>query len=77
MTSLILRTISRYYLPLLLLFCIFLFVRGHHEPGGGFVGGLVASTAWALYALAFLLMGVCGAFLTGDLFTCMCGSRSC
>jgi multicomponent Na+:H+ antiporter subunit B len=53
MISVILRTISRYYLPLLLLFSFFLFLRGHNAPGGGFISGLVASTAWALYALAY------------------------
>jgi multicomponent Na+:H+ antiporter subunit B len=40
-------------LPLLLLFSVFLLVRGHNEPGGGFVGGLVAAAAFALYAIAF------------------------
>jgi multicomponent Na+:H+ antiporter subunit B len=53
MISLILQTISRYHLPLLLLFSFFLFLRGHNEPGGGFIGGLVASTGWVLYAIAF------------------------
>src|SRR5918996_2647892 len=53
MISLILRSISRYYLPLLLLFSFFLFMRGHNEPGGGFISGLVASTGWALYTLAY------------------------
>lgn len=53
MSSLILRTAARYLLPLLLLFSIFLLVRGHHEPGGGFIGGLIAGTAIALCALAF------------------------
>jgi multicomponent Na+:H+ antiporter subunit B len=53
MISLILQTISRYHLPLLLLFSFFLFLRGHNAPGGGFIGGLVASTGWVLYAIAF------------------------
>jgi multicomponent Na+:H+ antiporter subunit B len=53
MTSLILRTATRFMLPLLLLFSVFLLVRGHNEPGGGFTGGLVAAAAVALYALAF------------------------
>lgn len=51
--SLILSTATRYLLPLLLLFSIFLLLRGHYEPGGGFVGGLVAAAAFALHALAF------------------------
>jgi multicomponent Na+:H+ antiporter subunit B len=53
MTSLILSTATRYMMPLLLLFSIFLLLRGHNEPGGGFVGGLVAAAAFALYAIAF------------------------
>jgi len=40
-------------LPLLLLFSVFLLLRGHNEPGGGFVGGLVAASAFALYAVAY------------------------
>ncbi len=53
MTSLILSTATRYILPLLLLFSVFLLLRGHNEPGGGFVGGLVAAAAFALYVIAF------------------------
>lgn len=53
MTSLILRTATRYLLPLLLLLSIYLLLRGHNEPGGGFVGGLVASSAYALHMIAF------------------------
>lgn len=52
MTSLILSTAARLLLPLLLLFSVFLLLRGHNEPGGGFVGGLVVAAAFALYALA-------------------------
>ena len=40
-------------MPLLLLFAVFLLLRGHNEPGGGFVGGLVAAAAFALYVIAF------------------------
>ena len=52
MKSLILTTAIRYLLPLLLLFSVFVMLRGHNEPGGGFVGGLIAAVAFALYALA-------------------------
>lgn len=51
MDSVVLRTATRYLLPLLLLFSVFALLRGHNEPGGGFVGGLVAATAFALYAI--------------------------
>ena len=53
MTSLILSTAARYLLPLLMLFSLFVLLRGHNEPGGGFIGGLVAAAAFALNAVAF------------------------
>lgn len=37
----------------MLLFSVFLLLRGHNEPGGGFIGGLVAAAAFTLYAIAF------------------------
>lgn len=52
-TSLILRTATRMLLTVLLLFSLFLLLRGHNAPGGGFVGGLVAGSAFVLYAIAF------------------------
>jgi multicomponent Na+:H+ antiporter subunit B len=52
MDSLILRSAARLLLPLLLLFSIFLLLRGHNEPGGGFSGGLVAAVAFALLTIA-------------------------
>jgi multisubunit Na+/H+ antiporter MnhB subunit len=35
---------------LMLIFAVYLLLRGHHEPGGGFVAALVAGTAFALFA---------------------------
>lgn len=52
MFSIILSTASRYLFPLMLIFSFFLLLRGHNEPGGGFVGGLVAAAAYALYLIA-------------------------
>lgn len=50
--SMILRTATVFLLPLMLLFSLILLLRGHDEPGGGFVGGLVAASAFAVYAMA-------------------------
>lgn len=52
MKTLILKTASSYLLPVLLLFSVFILLRGHYLPGGGFVGGLVASIAFVLHAFA-------------------------
>jgi multicomponent Na+:H+ antiporter subunit B len=52
MESPVLRSGTRLLLPLMLLFSLFLLVRGHNEPGGGFVGGLAAATAFALVLLS-------------------------
>lgn len=52
MDSLILRTTTRFLVGLLFLFSVFVLIRGHNEPGGGFIGGLLAASALALYALA-------------------------
>lgn len=52
MKSPILQTATRYLLPILLLFSVFLLLRGHYYPGGGFVGGLVASIAFVLHSFA-------------------------
>jgi multicomponent Na+:H+ antiporter subunit B len=52
MKTIILKTASNYLLPLLLLFSIFILLRGHYLPGGGFIGGLIASIAFVLHAFA-------------------------
>lgn len=52
MKILLLKTAANYLLPLLLLFSVFILLRGHYEPGGGFVGGLIASIAFILHSLA-------------------------
>ncbi len=53
MKSLILQTASRFLIVVLVVFSVFMVLRGHNEPGGGFIGGLLMSSAFALYALAY------------------------
>lgn len=52
MKSLILSTATRFLTGLMLVFSIFLLLRGHNEPGGGFIGSLIAAIAFALFAIA-------------------------
>ncbi|AEC19763.1 monovalent cation/proton antiporter subunit, putative [Pusillimonas sp. T7-7] len=51
MNSIIFRVGSSVILPFALLLSLFLLWRGHNEPGGGFIGGLVAAAGYASYAL--------------------------
>jgi multicomponent Na+:H+ antiporter subunit B len=51
MNSLILRTITPFLLILLAVYSIFVLFRGHYEPGGGFVGGLLLAGGIGLYAI--------------------------
>ena len=52
MQSMILSHATRSIMPVLMLFSVFLLLRGHNLPGGGFVGGLIGASAFALYAIA-------------------------
>jgi multicomponent K+:H+ antiporter subunit A len=49
---LILTVIARLLLPLATLVAIYLFLRGHNLPGGGFIAGLVMATALILQYVA-------------------------
>ncbi|MEM0905928.1 MAG: Na+/H+ antiporter subunit B [Pseudomonadota bacterium] len=53
MNTLIFRTVAPYISALMVLFSIFVLLRGHNEPGGGFIGGLIAASAIAIYGIAY------------------------
>lgn len=53
MRTLIFRTITPALTSLMLLFSVFVLLRGHNDPGGGFIGGLIAVAAVAIYGIAF------------------------
>lgn len=52
MRTLIFRTMAPYLASLMVLFSVFVLLRGHNEPGGGFIGGLIAASAFAIYGIA-------------------------
>ncbi len=52
MRTLIFRTVAPYLASLMVVFSIFVLLRGHNEPGGGFIGGLIAASAFAIYGIA-------------------------
>jgi multicomponent Na+:H+ antiporter subunit B len=53
MNAVVLQTAARVVMPVMLLLSLVTLIRGHNEPGGGFVGGLLAASGFALYGLAF------------------------
>ncbi|MCG5479510.1 Na(+)/H(+) antiporter subunit B [Sinorhizobium alkalisoli] len=52
MRSVIFRTVAPFLASLMMLFSVFVLLRGHNEPGGGFIGGLIAVSALAIYGIA-------------------------
>lgn len=52
MNSIILRAGARLLAVLLLIFSVYMLLRGHNAPGGGFIGGLIAATGFVVYAIA-------------------------
>ncbi|QWW68786.1 Na+/H+ antiporter subunit B [Rhizobium sp. WYJ-E13] len=58
MNTLIFRTVAPFITALMLLFSVFILLRGHNEPGGGFIGGLIAASALAIYGIAFGVQAV-------------------
>lgn len=49
----ILPTVARLAVPLTALGSLALFMQGHNLPGGGFIAGVMAAAAGAMYLLAF------------------------
>lgn len=50
--STIQRTAARPLEVILLLLSVLMLLRGHNEPGGGFIGGLTAAGAFAVHGLS-------------------------
>ncbi|MBV7334713.1 Na(+)/H(+) antiporter subunit B [Chloroflexi bacterium TSY] len=52
MTELYMRLLDRILTPILLLLAFWLLLRGHNQPGGGFIAGLVVAAAFELRILS-------------------------
>lgn len=52
MNSVILSATARIFFTAMLLVSIWILFRGHNEPGGGFVGGLMGAAAFGILAFA-------------------------
>ncbi|MGV8833510.1 MAG: MnhB domain-containing protein [Devosia sp.] len=52
MNTVIFRTIAPVIVSTMLVFSVYVCLRGHNEPGGGFIGGLIAASAIAVLGMA-------------------------
>ena len=52
MNTLIFRTAAPFIVIVMLAFSGFVLLRGHNEPGGGFIAGLIAASALAVQGMA-------------------------
>lgn len=53
MISIILKSLARLLLPFILILSALMLLKGHNYPGGGFIAGLIAASAYILYAFAY------------------------
>ncbi len=53
MGTIIFRAITPFLAALMVLFSMFVLLRGHDQPGGGFIGGLIAASGLAIYGIAY------------------------
>ncbi len=53
MKTLILQVAVKIVFPILLIVSVLILFRGHNEPGGGFIGGLLAASAFILKTFVF------------------------
>jgi multicomponent Na+:H+ antiporter subunit B len=58
MNTVIFRTIAPLIVAIMLVFSIYVMLRGHNEPGGGFIGGLIAASAIAVLGMAAGVLSV-------------------
>lgn len=52
-TTVVARTVVRTVVPIILLIAIALLLQGHNRPGGGFIGGVLTTTAFVLVYVIF------------------------
>jgi multicomponent Na+:H+ antiporter subunit B len=52
MNTVIFRTMAPLIVAIMLVFSFYVCLRGHNEPGGGFIGGLIAAAAIAVFGMA-------------------------
>lgn len=59
-TDVFLQTAAKILVFIIMTFSIYVLFAGHHNPGGGFIGGLITASALVLLYIAFDLQSVRG-----------------
>ena len=52
MNTVIFRTAAPLIVATMLMFSVYICLRGHNEPGGGFIGGLIGAASIAVFGMA-------------------------
>ena len=52
MNTVIFRTAAPLIVAAMLVFSVYVCLRGHNEPGGGFIGGLIGAASIAVFGMA-------------------------
>ena len=49
--NIILENIVTLFMKVMAIYSIYLLIRGHNNPGGGFIAGIIASTGFIFFAI--------------------------
>lgn len=52
-TDTILQTATKILVFIILTYAVYILFAGHHNPGGGFIGGLITASSFVLLYMAF------------------------
>lgn len=52
-TDMILQTATKILVFIILTYAVYILFAGHHNPGGGFIGGLITASSFVLLYMAF------------------------
>jgi len=73
MNTVIFRTAAPLIVATMLVFSVYICLRGHNEPGGGFIGGLIGAASIAVFGMASGVPAVRRALRVDPLVLAGCG----
>ncbi len=70
--QIVLRVVSRFIIPFILLYALYVQFHGEYSPGGGFQAGVIFASAFILHALVFGLKKTQAVISPGSLRVLAC-----